>query len=70
VTKPNRYRISNESIKFLHREQKSKHLTYEERIKLEALYKVGLTPSWIAEKIGSRATRTIRREVAKGMVKC
>lgn len=48
--------------------RKGKHLTFEERIKLEALYKMGLTPSCIAAQIGGRSERTIRREVAKGMV--
>lgn len=48
--------------------RKGKHLTYEERIKIEALYKMGLNSSRIAEQIGGRSERTIRREVAKGMV--
>lgn len=48
--------------------RKGKHLTYEERIKLEALYKIGLNSSRIAEQIGGRSERTIRREIAKGMV--
>lgn len=48
--------------------RKGKHLTYEERIKLETLHKLGLTPSCIASQIGGRSERTIRREIAKGMV--
>lgn len=48
--------------------RKGKHLTYEERIKLETLYKLGLTTDCIAEQIGGRSERTIRREIAKGMV--
>ena len=48
--------------------RKGKHLTYEERIKLEALYKVGLTSGCIAKQMGGRSERTIRREIAKGMV--
>jgi IS30 family transposase len=48
--------------------RKGKHLTYEERIKLEALYKLGLTTACIAEQIGGRSEHTIRREVAKGLV--
>jgi IS30 family transposase len=48
--------------------KKGKHLTYEERIKLEALYKIGLTPSCIAKQVGGHSERTIRREVAKGLV--
>jgi IS30 family transposase len=48
--------------------RKGKHITYEERIKLEALYKLGLVPACIAEQLGERSERTIRRELAKGMV--
>jgi IS30 family transposase len=48
--------------------RKGKHLTYEERIKLEVLYKIGLTPSCIAKQVGGRSERTIRRELAKGLV--
>lgn len=48
--------------------RKGKHLTYEERIKLEALCKLGLTPVCIARQLGERSERTIRREIAKGMV--
>lgn len=56
-------------LNFITESRKGKHLTYEERLKLEALYKVGLTPCCIAEQIGGRCERTIRREIAKGMVK-
>jgi IS30 family transposase len=48
--------------------RKGKHLSYEERIKLDALYKIGITPTLIAEQLGGRSERTIRREIAKGMV--
>jgi len=48
--------------------RKGKHLTYEERIKIEALYKMRLTLSCIADQIGGRSERTIRREVARGIV--
>ena len=48
--------------------RKGKHLTYEERIRLETLYKLGLTTAYIAEQTGGRSERTIRREVAKEMV--
>jgi transposase, IS30 family len=48
--------------------RKGKHLTYEERIKLEALYKTRLTLSCIADQIGGRSERTIRREFARGTV--
>ena len=48
--------------------RKGKHLTFEERIKLEALYKLGLAPACIAQQLGGRSERTIRREIAKGTV--
>lgn len=48
--------------------RKNKHLNYEERIKLEALYKLGLKPASIGKQLGDRNRRTIEREIAKGMV--
>jgi transposase, IS30 family len=48
--------------------RKGKHLTYEERIKLEALYKMKIAPAIIAEQLGGRSARTIKREIAKGKV--
>lgn len=47
--------------------RKGKHLNYEERIKIEALYKSGLTAICIGEEI-ERSRRTIERELVKGMV--
>jgi IS30 family transposase len=47
--------------------RKGKHLNYEERIKIEALYRTGLTASCIGEQI-DRSRRTIERELEKGMV--
>lgn len=55
-------------LNFITQNKKGKHLTYEERIKLEALRKMGLNSSLIAEQIGGRSERTIRREIARGMV--
>ena len=46
--------------------RKSKHLNYEERIKIEALSKIGMKSEEIALVI-SCSGRTIRRELAKGM---
>ena len=46
--------------------RKGKHITYEERIKIEALYQRGLTPSDIGEELGSRSRRTIERELSLG----
>jgi len=48
--------------------RKQKQLTYEERIKLEALYKMGFTPTIIGEQLGGRSERTVRREIARGKV--
>jgi IS30 family transposase len=49
------------------RNRKKKHLTYEERIKIEALYRSGLRPSGIGLQL-ERSKRTIERELSKGMV--
>jgi len=46
--------------------RKGKHLTYEERIKLETLCKLGLAPACIAEKFNGRNVRTLKREIARG----
>lgn len=48
-------------------QKKSKHLNYEKRIKIEALYKAGLKSEEIGRQIGCSG-RTIRRELNKGMV--
>ena len=45
--------------------RKGKHLIYEERIKIEALSKIGLKSEKIAKEIGCFG-RTVRRELAKG----
>jgi len=55
-------------LNFSTNNRKGKHLTYEERIRLETLYKLRLSTTTIAEQIGGRSERTIRREIAKGMV--
>ena len=47
--------------------RKGKHLNYEERIKIEALYKSGLSPTCIGEQL-ERNRRTIERELSKGLV--
>ena len=47
--------------------RKGKHLNNEERIKIGALYKTGLTPSCIGKQV-DRSRRTIERELAKGMI--
>jgi len=46
--------------------RKGKHLTYEERIKLETLCKLGLAPACIAEQFNGRNTRTLKREITRG----
>ena len=48
--------------------RKGKHLNYEERIKLEALKKLGLKPAEIGKQLGGRSERTIRREIKRGEV--
>ena len=55
----------NDSIK----DRKGIHINYEERIKLEALCRLGLTTACIGKQLGNRNERTIRREVAKGKVR-
>ncbi len=65
MTKPNR----NGGCKMSHLDystevRKGKHLTYEERIKIEALSKAGIKSEKIAEQIGCSG-RTVRRELAK-----
>ena len=48
--------------------RKGKHLLYEDRIKIEALHKIGITNNEIAVQLGGRSDRTIRRELKKGKV--
>ena len=48
--------------------RKGKHLLYEERIKIEALHKAGVKTPDIAEQLGNRNPRTIRRELKKRKV--
>ena len=47
--------------------RKGKHLKYEERIKVEALYRLGLSPHEIGRQL-EKSKRTIERELARGMV--
>ncbi len=47
--------------------EKGKHLTYEKRIKIEALSKAGMKSEEIGRQIGCSG-RTVRRELQKGMV--
>jgi len=49
-------------------DRKNKHLNYEERIKIEALFRLGLAPIKIGEQVGNRSRRTIERELALGAV--
>lgn len=48
--------------------RKGKHLTYEERQKLEVLLKAKVERKKIAELLGGRSERTIRREIERGTV--
>ena len=56
-------------IKDTTKSRKGKHLNYEERIKIEALYKLGLTPTCIGKQINDRSRRTVERELDVGAVK-
>ena len=47
---------------------KGKHLLYEERVKIETLYGIGMKPPDIAKQLRNRNPRTIRRELKKGKV--
>ena len=48
--------------------KKGKHLKYEDRLKLEALFQSGLTPIEIGGQLGGRTRRTIERELERGKV--
>lgn len=48
--------------------RKGKHINYEERLKMEALFKVGFKPKEIGEQLGGRSEKTIRRELKRGEV--
>ena len=47
--------------------KKGKHLTYENRIKIETLFQEGLKPIEIGKRL-SKSRRTIERELSRGMV--
>lgn len=49
------------------KDRKGKHLIYEDRIKIEALNNLGLTPTNIGKQVGNRSRRTIERELKLGM---
>ena len=53
--------------KYTTKERKGKHLNYEERIKIEALYRSGLRPSGIGLQLGC-SKRTVERELLRGKV--
>ena len=48
--------------------RKGKHLTYEERLKIEVLYKAKMKAEKIGQIIGQRSRRTIEREIQRGLV--
>ena len=50
------------------RDRKGKHITFEERIKIEALHNIGLKSPVIGKQLGGRSSRTISRELKKGKV--
>ena len=51
------------------KDRKGKHLTYEERIKIETLHKIGFKPREIGKQLGGRSRKTISRELERGKVK-
>ena len=55
-------------IKDTTKDRKGKHLIYEERIKIEALFNLGLTPTCVGKQVGNRNRRTIERELLLGAV--
>jgi len=55
-----------EQINHSTKSRKGKHLVYEDRIRIEVLYKSWLTPTCIGEQL-DRSRRTIERELALGM---
>ena len=55
-------------LDYITKDRKGKHLNYEERIKIEALLKTGLTSEEIGRQLGGRSGRTIRREIKQGSV--
>ena len=55
-------------IKDTTKDRKGKHLIYEERIKIEALYRLGLTPTCVGKQVGNRNRWTIERELLLGAV--
>jgi IS30 family transposase len=54
-------------IKDTTKDRKGKHLNYEERIKIEALFNIGLSATEIGKQVGNRSRRTIERELYLGM---
>ena len=54
-------------IEYITKSRKGKHLTYEERIKIETLLREKMSEKDIALRLG-RSTRTIRRERMRGLV--
>ena len=46
--------------------KKGKHLNFEDRLKLETLFPLGLTPEEIGRLLGGRSRRTIEREIERG----
>lgn len=50
------------------RDRKGKHLIYEERVKIEALHKIGFKSSEIGKQLGGRSEKTISRELKRGKV--
>ncbi len=54
---------------FVMESQKGKHLTYEDRLRIEVLYKRKVKPEEIGKLLNGRSRRTIEREIKRGLVK-
>lgn len=67
-TKHNRG-INMSHLNYNTKNRKGKHINYEERLKIEALLKVGLKSEEIGRQLGGRSGRTIRREIKRGEVR-
>ena len=54
---------------YIIRSKKGKHLTYEDRLRIEVLYKKKIKPEEIGRLLNGRSRRTIEREIKRGLVK-
>lgn len=55
--------------KYSIKSRKGKHLTYEDRLRIEVLYNKKIKPEEIGKLLNGRSRRTIEREIKRGLVK-